>query len=577
MKFFHVYNEEYFEGLVKNNLINKDSGFKIQHVFSLPKEKKFNQFAAKGTKFHSFIKEGNYPFYVDRIAGGVTYHEYPFDKALIDEYVSLLGDWFLGFQHHESASNLRQGWDAILKAMDGDKGPYDVKLLTERMSGSYAITPDGEVLPRFAHGTPEVFAKKHYAESVTEYIAEVEDMYRWFMNKVSGHILPCDSYFLFTKMQLELGMNTIMPEVGAQIPQMRIAVSLARGMAEQYRKSWGTYYECWYWNPVDGLSMPCFNSEPGNEWYLTQQTHPDDFTSFGKNGGSSRLLQKRICYYSLMAGADYFAEEWGLNCSYSDMKTFELSDYGKVKKEFIDDALRMGSIKAEIPFAIVLPCEYACVQLPFTDRKGEYGNGRPLYMDAPTTQEERKFFNYTEEVLRFIYGRTNGIDYPDEAHVITNSRFGDLFDIIYEDAKEETLRKYSLLIDASIDSGFADVKKNSGLNIVRSTDFEKLGATINATSKEVLPCIADSLHWLLSRDENGNHFVSVFNNEGNHRSVVTGDTLNPEANARVKLTFKKNAQPEIVKASSADVKISRHDDKTFCVDIPAAGFVILKY
>ena len=50
MKFFHVYNEEYFEGLVKNNLINKDSGFKIQHVFSLPKEKKFNVFAAKGTK-----------------------------------------------------------------------------------------------------------------------------------------------------------------------------------------------------------------------------------------------------------------------------------------------------------------------------------------------------------------------------------------------------------------------------------------------------------------------------------------------------------------------------------------------
>ena len=98
MKFFHVYNDEYFEGLVKNNFINRDTGFKIQHVFSLPKEKKFNEFAAKGTKLHSIIKDGKHPFYIDRIAGGVTYHEYAFDLTLIDEYDELLGDWFLGFQ-----------------------------------------------------------------------------------------------------------------------------------------------------------------------------------------------------------------------------------------------------------------------------------------------------------------------------------------------------------------------------------------------------------------------------------------------------------------------------------------------
>ena len=37
-----------------------------------------------------------------------------------------------------------------------------------------------------------------------------------------------------------------------------------------------------------------------------------------------------------MSGANYLAEEWGLNCSYSDMKTFELSEYGLVKKKFLD-------------------------------------------------------------------------------------------------------------------------------------------------------------------------------------------------------------------------------------------------
>ena len=72
MKFFHVYNERYFAGLEKNGLINEDTGFKIQHVFAMPEELKFNSIAAKDGKLHSMIRENRYPFYVDRLAGGTT-------------------------------------------------------------------------------------------------------------------------------------------------------------------------------------------------------------------------------------------------------------------------------------------------------------------------------------------------------------------------------------------------------------------------------------------------------------------------------------------------------------------------
>ena len=41
MKFFHVYNDKYFEGLVKNGFINDNTGFKIQHAFAVPDEMKF--------------------------------------------------------------------------------------------------------------------------------------------------------------------------------------------------------------------------------------------------------------------------------------------------------------------------------------------------------------------------------------------------------------------------------------------------------------------------------------------------------------------------------------------------------
>ena len=69
MKFFHVYNEECINGLEINGLLNKDTGFKIQHCFSVPKERQFNHIAKVGGKLHSLIKENSIPFYVDRIAG----------------------------------------------------------------------------------------------------------------------------------------------------------------------------------------------------------------------------------------------------------------------------------------------------------------------------------------------------------------------------------------------------------------------------------------------------------------------------------------------------------------------------
>ena len=76
MKFFHVYNEECFEGLEKNGMLNKDSGFKVQNVFSVPRERQFHNIAAKGGRLHQMLKENRNPFYVDRIAGGITYYPY---------------------------------------------------------------------------------------------------------------------------------------------------------------------------------------------------------------------------------------------------------------------------------------------------------------------------------------------------------------------------------------------------------------------------------------------------------------------------------------------------------------------
>ncbi|MBE6655506.1 MAG: hypothetical protein E7609_01380 [Ruminococcaceae bacterium] len=116
MKFFHVYREDWVEGLEKNGLLNADSAFKLQHDFPIPKKYLFNEYAAKGTPLYHLIKDNHIPFYVDRLAGGTTYMpSYKLDMALIEEYRNILGDQFLGFQLHESASNRRNSdWAKIL-------------------------------------------------------------------------------------------------------------------------------------------------------------------------------------------------------------------------------------------------------------------------------------------------------------------------------------------------------------------------------------------------------------------------------------------------------------------------------
>lgn len=576
MKFFHVYNEWHIKGLEKNNLINEDTGFKIQHAFSVPGELKFNKLAAKGSTLHSLIKENKIPFYVDRIAGGITYHKYNFDKDLIREYEDILGDWFLGFQLHESASNiLDSDLQRILEATDGCKGPYDVEALRSKFIVKKRNIEDDSVLYSFSHNTPDNYAKITYPETPKAFLEYITDRYKSYLDETAHHILPVDSFYLMTKLHNELGMKTFMPEVGWQIGQMRIAVASARGMAENNGKTWGTYYETWNAAPTEyDLSMPCFNSEPINEWYLSQAQHGDDFTTHGPNGGSSRRLQNRIYYYSLMAGADYMGEEWGLNCSYTDMNTFELSAYGLAKKEFVEFIRDYKKMKAHVPFAIVLPKEYYCVEVPHAFGPHHLGEGRTKYMQCSLSPEQAKFNSYVEDVIYSIY-KTDGGEFGNESHILTNSRFGDLFDIIYEDADEKTFAKYEALIDATPDSRVAN-KLGDKHRVFDAHDLPKLERDIKELSREILPVTCDKLLWLLSEDEKG-RYISIFNNEGNYRSRATGDTIDHAADARVKVSFKDAGELTPVKLSSSDIKIEKADESTYYIDMPATEFAIFRY
>lgn len=582
MKFFHVYREDWVEGLEKNGLLNKDSGFKLQHNFPIPRHRLFNEAAAVGTPLYNRVKEGKIPFYIDRIAGGTTFWpSYTFDKALIEEYRNLLGEEFLGFQLHESVSNRRNGdWSAMRRLL-GQKCRFTAEEIREKMMSSYAYTDEGEHLVALSQGTPEEYAALTFAETVADYTEEIRNFFAARMEMTANTILPVDAGMIFAKMQAEMGMTAIMPEIGVSVALTRLAMATARGVAETYRKKWGAYYECWRadWFPETrrvAYSMPCYSKELFNEWYLTQENHPDDFTTHGENGGCSRLLQERIYYHSLLSGADYMSEEWGFRSSYYDTKDYALTPYGEVKKRFIADTQRVGKVRAVTPFALVLPTDCPCVET--TDRllTHRIGDRRGKYMrNIALSPAETEYYGHIDNLYTLLFNRTEDT-FGNESHALTNGLFGDVFDVIYADAPDEVLSKYEYLIDATAEGKFIKEKAGRGYQILDSSDPWALGAELDRLIPALMPVYVDGLHWLVSYGADGTRYLTVFNNEGNERTTEHGDTVNHAYDKRVTVTLKDGAL-SVFKPAREEIDLERVDGHTYRLTVSAADFVIFTF
>jgi len=571
MKIFHVYEPEHFEGLVKNNFLNEDSGLKLQHIFTLPNRKKFNELAAKGGSLYELIKKERYAFYVDRLTGGVKYHPYAFDKALLKEYSDLLGEWFLGIQLHELGNNRYNDWTRLTGRL-GDL-PYTLKNIKEVMFSPESTNPQNEPIYRFTQGTPEEYAALTRPATIE---AVREDLYNVIlkrMEQTDGHILSCDGGSLLFQLEHKAGVKTFMPEIGYQTAHTRIQIALARGMAKAYGKKWGVYYECWK-KAENGTNytQPVYGNLPYNDWNYTQDQFGDDFTTCGENGGSSRLLQRRLYFHALMSGAEFWSEEWGFVRSFRNMETYDLSPYGKVKKEFIDFARNHKEMKPVIPFAIVLPCDLDCLHVG-TGFKGPIGTPCTKLLRITPDDATATRFGKIHDVIKTVFQGEEAGKYGNEGKTLQNSKFGDHFDIIYADAPEDALKQYDLLIDADPEGAFA--KAHPTLSVISGQNLEEMAYTIDERIRSLLPVYVSGLHWILSEDENG-RYLTIFNNEGNHRTIAEGDTVTREADATVTVTLKEQGELSLLYAS-APTPIQKIKDDIYRITVPAAQVAVFKY
>jgi hypothetical protein len=267
-----------------------------------------------------------------------------------------------------------------------------------------------------------------------------------------------------------------------------------------------------------------------------------------------------------MAGASYMSEEWGTSNTFYDWQSYYITPYGKVKKDFLSFVSKNKDLGAiYTPFALVLPDELEMFDLKY------FSNWHSHYLARESTDEESKIYEHVKKVFKLIFGESRSV-YGNEGHVMTNSAFGDHFDIIYQSSKT-AYQNYDYLIDLSYNSS---LKQNcDSSKIIETADIEVFERELTDILKKELPCIVEGgIHWLLNKKKD-KWIISLFNNEGVNRNSEKGDEFLTEGNVTVKIIFKETPNINLIFGENSGVR--KLEDNIYICDIQSGDFAIYEF
>ena len=498
-----------------NGLIDDSSGVKLTQGKYTDPRACFNTAAGRGGPLYDIIMEARRPFWIDRLQGGTYYHEYPFDRGLVEHYAEELGDHFLGFQMHESLSNFITDRERIRGA------EHTPQAFIDSVIKAFPDYP-GHVM--LESQSLEEWLDTPPSDGAEDYLRCVRNLLKKRMALTGGRILLADSYMQAVRLATEEGVRLFMPEIGAQTPFSRIQAALARGAARRIGAPFGVFQEPWGGVPF-GTSC-CLKDDAGQTLTEWQGNDCLAFRPFGETGGSSTYLLMRIYLFALLSGAEFLGEEWGAANTFYSLKECALTGFGRMKKAFIDFVRHHPGLgKPHIPAAIVLPEEMKIVN--FARLNGDWSSpvGKQSVMDD---ERERKILS----LLPCLFSDGEKHDAPRrEADAITNGPLGDIFDIVWED--DPNLKDYRALIDLT----FKDSFRQAHPLALRAESKEALLAAAVSLQEEIMPVTAHGkISWILNRIPEG-YALGLFNNEGVVRTVADGEYTLPDMAADVTVSF----------------------------------------
>lgn len=545
MRYYHTYLPEAFEGMLKNGFITKDSGLRLCQNWNTYGTLDFNTFAKIGSELHSLIKNEGLGFYVDRLQGGIEFEDYTPDFALCSEYEQLIGDKFLGFQMHEWASNYLGEFKKLFNARLTE---WSLDAITDAYKKLY---PNSERLMTESMSAQELF-ELGAPSTLFHLYKNLDYLFTSRSMKTGCRLITCDSSALGFDYELKNGARNIMAEIGGQTEDARLQISYARGASKAHSKPFGTYYEPWGGRPLEAVR---YNSELPSEWKPYGELN-FAYSQGDQNSGSTRSLQRRLLFYSLFAGAEFMSEEWCLNTTFYDWQDFELTPYGKVKKEFLDFASKHDIGKPLTPAAAVLPKDFMFVNA--------IHENCDLYMGMPICSDFAKKVRTVRQGLCSIFSNAydmQGNEYKEKpdgnAYVIINSKIPDAVDIIHEDSK--TITDYKLLVDLTSNPAF----KLAYGNTVSPEDLQK-------ELEKLLPCAVDGNVSYITTDK---RYLLIMNNDGVYYDAQKGEYADQSRKSSAKITFNTKASPATVHGEG----VLRLENGEWYIDLPAGAISVIKY
>lgn len=545
MIIIHNYYPTYTKKLIELGMAQKGDGFKITHCFATKPEMLFNTVAQRDGELYGIVRDYGSCFYIDRLQGGSYFFDYPFSKELMHMYDELTGGNFLGLQLHELAETRTYDWNRIKTQLKEQNLSWNEENIYEAVK---KVSCNKEY-PHFSQGNAGEYASLTPPETVIDWYDDIEWVVKTRMDKWDGKIVNCDSCRLYARIEQDNNVALSFIEIGGLTPRMRLQYALRRGMSRARGKKWGVYLEPW--NDTD-VTAYCFMKDNLNEWNITK----DDFVYFtaGPNGGTSMSLARRMMYCSLFAGSHYFSEEWGQANTFYDWESFELSPYGKIKKDFFEFSRAFENVKATIPCAFVLPKEYKIF---------------PIHHELTYTNNvtEGDYFEFSNRMNK-LFSNDSTLGYEDK--YLTCGKYGSVFDIIYDDSYETPEDEYDVLIDFS--GKFVDKSDKA----VDGFDNSAVNQKLDDFFKDYLPFENSSngdIDYMLFEND-GKKYCCFLNHNGITKDVENGERVNPDAELALNISFKDADVMEVLNICECKYCVN---ENSIHATLGGGEFIVVRY
>ncbi|MBY0589291.1 hypothetical protein K2X85_19120 [bacterium] len=391
----------------------------------------------------------------------------------------------------------------------------------------------------------------------------------------------------------EFGFDQIGSEIGENINNYQWHVALTRGAARQYRRPWFMDFSAWH-----GPSITDYSD--GRIW--GENSGPDH--------GHSMSLFERALFMCYMAGAGQITAEAGAAISFSpvldDQGRYQLSPYGQVCQRFREFTLAHPDVGIPLtPFGLVLDYHHGAYP--------GFGKRRAFWHFDYNAGD-----NMTWELIDLIWPGGWEVMGKNEAGTMVNGPFGDMFDILLQNAPQEILNSYpyvvlsgnirlspaelarftnymyqggTLILNSLYLPSFPDlakladgsprqeIKSRKGRAILYGPDYQvaALKAIFYEDLLKYLPVtISPGVEYLVNI-KTGSVFVTLINNEGVTKEPRQKPKVDPAKSKTVNVRFNGLSRVQTVKDIKNDRVCEIHNGTEVTITLPPGELAILEF